>query len=259
MTALTAARPGSGSAPEPADGTAAVEQRGQRRDAGTDLAVIGDPRAIERDVQVGAHHDPPAAHLQVLDRPHSHSARLRRRVPFAAGTKVTRGRVAGPYLRPERQGWAGRNTEGHSMTGERRRLEELSPQESMRLLRSVPLGRIVFTARALPAVHPVSHLVFEDRVIVRADSGVAITSALRAEPGTVVAYEADAIDPVDHLGWSVTVVGVAQQVTDPVAADAFRQALRHWADGANDQVISISPGTVTGFRLVAGAAAGAYG
>jgi hypothetical protein len=47
---------------------------------------------------------------------------------------------------------------------------------------------------------------------------------------------------------------VAHQVTDPVAADAFRRALRHWADGANDQVISISPGTVTGFRLVVDAA-----
>jgi Pyridoxamine 5'-phosphate oxidase len=145
------------------------------------------------------------------------------------------------------------------MTEERRRLQELSPRESMRLLGSVPLGRIVFSARALPAVHPVSHLVLDGRVIVRADSGVAITSALRAGPGTVVAYEADAIDPVDHLGWSVTVVGVAHQVTDPVAADAFRRALRHWADGRNDQVISINPGTVTGFRLVAGAAAGAIG
>jgi hypothetical protein len=145
------------------------------------------------------------------------------------------------------------------MTNERRRLEELTPLESMRLLASVPLGRIVFTARALPDVRPVSHLVLDDRVIVRADSGVAITSAVRAEPGTVVAYEADAIDPVDHLGWSVTVVGVAHQVTDPVAADAFRRALRHWADGANDQVISISPGTVTGFRLVDGSAAEATG
>ncbi len=142
------------------------------------------------------------------------------------------------------------------MTDELRRLEDLSPLESMRLLGTVPLGRIVFTARALPAIRPVSHLVDHDHVIVRADGGFAITSALRADGGTVVAYEADAIDPVDHLGWSVTVVGVAHQVTDPVAADTFRRALRHWADGANDQVISISPGTVTGFRLVAAAAAG---
>ena len=145
------------------------------------------------------------------------------------------------------------------MTDERRRLQELSPVESMSLLASVPLGRIVFTARALPAVHPASHLVIDDRVIVRADGGVAITSALRGEAGTVVAYEADAIDPVDHLGWSVTVVGVAHQVTEPVAADAFRRAARHWADGANDQIISISPGAVTGFRLVADGAPGPPG
>ena len=138
------------------------------------------------------------------------------------------------------------------MTDERRRLEALSPREAMRLLGSVPLGRIVFTAKALPAIRPASHLVDGDHVIVRADSGVAITSAARAGPGTVVAYEADAIDPVDHLGWSVTVVGVAHQVTDTGAADTFRRTLRHWADSANDQVISISPGMVTGFRLAAG-------
>jgi Pyridoxamine 5'-phosphate oxidase len=141
------------------------------------------------------------------------------------------------------------------MTDERRRLEELTPRESMRLLDSVLLGRIVFTARALPAIRPASHIVEHDHVIVRADSGAAIISVLRAEPGTVVAYEADAIDPVVHLGWSVTVVGVAHQVTDPVAADAFRKALRHWADSANDQVISINAGMITGFRLVAAAAA----
>ena len=143
------------------------------------------------------------------------------------------------------------------MTDERRRLTELGPGESMRLLGSVSLGRIVFTARALPAIRPASHLVQDDHVIVRADRGVAITSALMAERGTVVAYEADAIDPVDHLGWSVTLVGAAHQVSDPLAADAFRQALRHWAGSANDQVISISPSLVTGFRLLADAAAAA--
>jgi hypothetical protein len=137
------------------------------------------------------------------------------------------------------------------MTDELRRLEELNPRESMSLLGSVPLGRIVFTARALPAVCPARHLVDDDHVIVRADSALAITSAPSGKPGTVVAYQADAIDPAVHVGWSVTVVGVAHQVTEPAAADAFRRVLRHWADSGNDQVISISPGMVTGFRLVA--------
>jgi hypothetical protein len=148
--------------------------------------------------------------------------------------------------------WLGPGLEGRSMTDEPRRLEELDPPESMRLLGSVPLGRIVFTARALPAICPARHIVDDDHVIVRADSGIAITSAPSGETGTVVAYQADAIDPADNLGWSVSVVGVAHQVTDPAAADAFRRVLRHWAEGGNDQVISISPGMVTGFRLVAG-------
>jgi hypothetical protein len=136
------------------------------------------------------------------------------------------------------------------MTGEMRRLQELDPRESMRLLGSVPLGRIVFTARALPAVRPAGHIVAGGHVIVRADGGVAITSVPRAEAGTVVAYQADAIDPAAHLGWSVTVVGVARQVTDPAAAGGFRRILRHWAGDADDQIISIIPGVVTGFRLL---------
>jgi Pyridoxamine 5'-phosphate oxidase len=142
------------------------------------------------------------------------------------------------------------------MAGEPRRLEELGPWESMRLLGSVPLGRIVFTVRALPAVRPVRHIVDDGHVIVCADSGFAITSAER-ESGTVVAYQADAIDPVVNLGWSVTVVGVAHQVTDPAAADAFREALHHWAGDADGEIISISPGMVTGFRLLPRVSAGA--
>ncbi len=144
------------------------------------------------------------------------------------------------------------------MTGGLRRLEEMDPRESMALLGSVPLGRIVFTARALPAVRPARHLVADDHIIICADGGVAITSE-KPGAGTVVAYQTDAIDPADNLGWSVTVVGVAHRVADPAAAGAFRRALNHWADDGNDQIISMSPGVVTGFRLLAGLTAPAGG
>ncbi len=121
----------------------------------------------------------------------------------------------------------------------------------MRLLGSVSLGRIVFTARVLPAIRPVTHLVDGDYVIIRTDSGAAITSELRAEAGTVVAYEADAIDLAEHLGWSVIVVGVAHRVIDMDEAAFYRRALRPWVSGAKDQVIAIHADMVTGFRLVA--------
>jgi hypothetical protein len=122
----------------------------------------------------------------------------------------------------------------------------------MTLLGSVSLGRIVFTARALPAIRPVCHLVDGDYVIIRTDRNAAITSELRADAGTVVAYEADAIDMTEHVGWSVIVVGVAHRVIDPDEAAVYRQALRPWVSGAKDQVIAIHADMVTGFRLVAG-------
>jgi Pyridoxamine 5'-phosphate oxidase len=121
----------------------------------------------------------------------------------------------------------------------------------MRLLGSVSLGRIVFTARALPAIRPVSHLVDGDRIIIRTDCAAAIVSELRAEAGTVVAYEADALDMGERLGWSVIVIGVAHRVIDPGEAAAYRQALRPWVAGTKDQVIAIRADMVTGFRLVA--------
>jgi hypothetical protein len=139
------------------------------------------------------------------------------------------------------------------MTSGLRRQKDLDPRESMALLGSVPLGRIVFTTRALPAVCPARHIVSDDHVIVCADAVAAITSG-QPGTGTVVAYQTDAIDPAENLGWSVTVVGVAHRVTDS-AAGAFRQVLHHWADEANGQIISISPGMVTGFRLLPAPAA----
>jgi Pyridoxamine 5'-phosphate oxidase len=125
----------------------------------------------------------------------------------------------------------------------------------MSLLGSISLGRIVFTARALPAVRPVTHLVDGDHVIIRTDHSAAITPELRNHVGTVVAYEADAIEMTEHLGWSVIVVGVARRVIDPDEAAVYRRALRPWVSGAKDQVIAIHADMVTGFRLVADAAA----
>ena len=147
-------------------------------------------------------------------------------------------------------------TDGHEpiaahrqkMTDEQRKLESLSSLESMQLLASVSLGRVVFTARALPAIRPVNHLVDGDYIIIRTDSGTPITSEVRA--GTIVAYEADVIDPVEHIGWSVIVVGAAHRVTDPDEAASYRRALRPWVAGTKDQVIAIHADIVTGFRLV---------
>ncbi|MEV6320112.1 pyridoxamine 5'-phosphate oxidase family protein [Nocardia sp. NPDC051787] len=127
----------------------------------------------------------------------------------------------------------------------------LDRAEAMRLLAGVPIGRVVFTRNALPAIRPVDHLV-DDRgaIIVRTSLSSGLTTAVRGNSPVVVAYEADEIDPVRHLGWSVVVVGLAHTVTDPARAAHYEQLLRPWADQVTDAVIAIEPDIVTGIRLI---------
>lgn len=135
-------------------------------------------------------------------------------------------------------------------TTEQRVLQELSREESLRLLGGVSLGRVVFTHQALPAIRPVNHLLDNGQVIIRTHPGAAILTA--AQRGVVVAYEADMLDPETHLGWTVVVTGVARPVRDPRAAADYRRRLRPWIDRPMDQVIAISADIVTGFMLSAG-------
>jgi len=131
-----------------------------------------------------------------------------------------------------------------------RQLQALSRSESLRLLGSVSMGRLVFTHLALPAIRPVNHVVYGDQVIFRTYLGTAIATAVGGNPGTVVAYEADLIDPEAHLGWSVIIVGRASRVTDSADADRYRAALRPWVAGGMDDVIAIHADMVDGFRLI---------
>lgn len=77
-----------------------------------------------------------------------------------------------------------------------RQIQELTDAESWQLLRSVSLGRIVFTWHAMPAIRPVNHLVEDEAIIIRSHLGSAIVARTTADDGAVVCYEADELDPV---------------------------------------------------------------
>ncbi|MFE6281558.1 pyridoxamine 5'-phosphate oxidase family protein [Streptomyces sp. NPDC057877] len=132
---------------------------------------------------------------------------------------------------------------------------ELDGAEALRLLGSLSLGRIVFTRHALPTVRPVNHVLDRGDIIIRTHEGAALTShARRANgQGVVVAYEADAIDPDTHLGWSVVATGYAHLVTDPDELARFKSLLRPWAPPVldMDHAVRIRPDLITGIRLVA--------
>jgi len=134
------------------------------------------------------------------------------------------------------------------MTPDRRRAE-LTRDECLAMVGSVPFGRIVFTARALPAVQPVAHLLAGAQIIIRARLGAAISSAVHGS-GTIVAYQADLIYPVQRAGWSVVIVGRASRVTSEAQAARYRESLPPWFDGEMDEVIAIDTDMVTGFRIL---------
>lgn len=130
-----------------------------------------------------------------------------------------------------------------------RELREISQEDALRLLSAVPIGRIVFTRHALPAVRPVNHIVDEWGIVIRSNLGTTISSEV-APYGAVVAYEVDSMDPERRIGWSVVVTGVAGLVEDPVEIARYRELLRPWVPGDMDQVIRIRPEIITGFEIV---------
>ncbi|MCH0566256.1 MULTISPECIES: pyridoxamine 5'-phosphate oxidase family protein [unclassified Streptomyces] len=129
----------------------------------------------------------------------------------------------------------------------------LEPAEALRLLGTVPLGRIVFTRHALPAIRPVNHLLEGDDIIVRTHKWTALARQVDPGegPGVVVAYEADAIDPVTHLGWSVVATGYAHLITGQDELEHYGRLLRPWAEQPMDCAVRIRPEEISGLRLVA--------
>ncbi|MFJ3714797.1 pyridoxamine 5'-phosphate oxidase family protein [Streptomyces sp. NPDC090057] len=134
-----------------------------------------------------------------------------------------------------------------------RRTIELDRDEALRLLGSVPFGRIVFTRHALPTVRPVNHVLDGGDIVIRTHDGAALTAHARDADGTgvVVAYEADVIDPDTRLGWSVVATGYARLVTEPAELARYQELLVPWIGHTMDHAVRISPDLVTGVRLTA--------
>ena len=126
-------------------------------------------------------------------------------------------------------------------------LEHLSRDECMRLMGSVPVGRIVYTRQALPAVELVNFAIHDGDIIIRTDAGGKLAAATR---GAVVAFETDSVDVAGHTGWSVTVIGHSRAVTDDEEVRRLEQTgLMPWAPGKRDHFIRISSAIVNGRRI----------
>ena len=98
----------------------------------------------------------------------------------------------------------------------------LDRPECLRLLAKVPVGRVVYTRQALPAILPVNFSLDSDSSVLLCTSPGA--ELARAIDGVVVAFEADEFDAATRSGWSVVVTGRAGPVTDPAEHERLSQA-----------------------------------
>ncbi len=98
----------------------------------------------------------------------------------------------------------------------------LDRQECLRLLAKVPVGRVVYTRHALPAVFPINFSLDTDAAVVLSTSPD--SDLVRAIDGVVVAFEADEFDAATRSGWSVVATGRATVVTDPAEHERLSQS-----------------------------------
>ncbi|GAA3236107.1 pyridoxamine 5'-phosphate oxidase family protein [Nonomuraea helvata] len=126
-------------------------------------------------------------------------------------------------------------------------LQVLSRAECLDLLSTAPIGRIVFTDQALPAVQPVNFHLDGHSIVIRTSTGSKLAAATRR---AVVAFEADEFDLERRTGWSVTAVGLARAVTDPTERDRLAELpLTTWAPGNRDHYIVVEAEQVSGRRI----------
>jgi uncharacterized protein len=128
-------------------------------------------------------------------------------------------------------------------------LQHLSQGECLRLMALVPVGRIIYTRQALPAVELVNFALDHGDIIIRTDRSGKLAAATA---GAVVAFEADSLDPSSQAGWSVTVIGHSHEVTGADEISRLQQiGLSSWAPREHEHFIRISPGILSGRQLCA--------
>ncbi|MFE3857276.1 pyridoxamine 5'-phosphate oxidase family protein [Streptomyces griseorubiginosus] len=128
---------------------------------------------------------------------------------------------------------------------------ELDRQECLHLMARVPVGRVVHTRHALPAVLPVNFSLDDGGAVLLRTA--AASELVRAVDGVVVAFETDEVDAAGWSGWSVVVTGRATVVTDPAEHGRLcRVGPRSWAPSPEEVFVQIEPELVTGRELVGG-------
>lgn len=110
----------------------------------------------------------------------------------------------------------------------------IDEEQCLRLVRGESIGRLGFSARAMPVIFPINFVLIGRDVVFRTEPGQKLDAArLQA----VACFEVDAYDGFSHTGWSVLITG-RLAVTEGAALEQLGPLpLRAWAvTGACDVV-----------------------
>lgn len=127
---------------------------------------------------------------------------------------------------------------------------ELARAECLQLLASSHFGRLGVTVRdGAPVIRPLNY-VFDERsqcVAFRTARGSKLHALLQTKRA---AFEVDDIDPDARTGWSVIIVGVAEEVTNQSEVRRLdKLGLDVWAPGDRAHWVRIRAWTVSGRRI----------
>jgi nitroimidazol reductase NimA-like FMN-containing flavoprotein (pyridoxamine 5'-phosphate oxidase superfamily) len=123
----------------------------------------------------------------------------------------------------------------------------LSRAECLRLLQPGGVGCIGLPDRGAPLLRPVNFALQGDALVIRTGHGRIMEAAQRTDPASL---ESQAIDPLEHTGWSVIVTGKLAEL--PTDAVTLGLPLRAWASGRKDRFVALTLDEVSGLRIPAG-------
>jgi hypothetical protein len=127
------------------------------------------------------------------------------------------------------------------------RLEVLERPECLDLLAGVAVGRLAWAcADGRVEVRPVNFVLDRGDILFRCGAG-AMLDAVRS--GKTVTFEADEREPALRAGWSVLIVGAAEEVDPGRDDDRWATPAEPWAGGRRPYVVRVHGEEITGRRL----------
>ena len=123
---------------------------------------------------------------------------------------------------------------------------EIDTDECLELASSRSVGRVAYSDQDGPVAVPVNYVLDGGDVLFRISAHSALAQHLRSGPAS---FEIDDIDDFTQSGWSVLIRGTARFIEYDRLPEPSERPVP-WAEGNRTFHVRITPGSITGRRLL---------